>query len=138
MSIGISLQSYYLNRMHRNRFQPHLWSLLLTGWLVVCCTAPEDKKPEGLFAKERMVDILTEVHLAEARVTKLNLGDLDSSKIAYKHLESKILQKFKVDTAAYRSSYIFYASHPRDMEAIYLQVTKNLEKKLSPKSLKHA
>lgn len=83
-----------------------------------------------------MADILTEVHLAEARISRVNLRSVDSSQIAYKHLEDKIFKKFGVDTATYRKSYIFYSSHPANMEAIYKQVTEKLQKKISAKTKK--
>ncbi len=122
--------------MHRNLFQRHLWSLLLSGWLMGACTAPEDKRPDNLIDENRMADILTEVHMAEARVARLNLRSIDSSNIAYKHLESGIFKKFGVDTATYRTSYIFYSAHPADMEAIYQRVTEQLKKKIESKSKK--
>ncbi|CAN5485632.1 hypothetical protein BH09BAC4_BH09BAC4_13210 [soil metagenome] len=115
--------------MHWNRFQSHLWRLLVSGWLMVACTAPEDERPDNLIAQDKMVDILTEVHIAESQVSRLSLGSLDSSNIAYKHLENQIFRKFAVDTAMYRKSYIFYSSHPSDMEAIYKQVTERLKQR---------
>ncbi|GAB4007897.1 DUF4296 domain-containing protein [Spirosoma sp. KCTC 42546] len=122
--------------MHRNRFCAYLWSVLLGGWLVVACTAPEDEKPDGLIATDKMADILTEVHMTEARISRLGLASIDSSNIAYKHLEANIFKKFGVDTATYRTSYIFYSSHPQDMELIYKRVTDNLQKKISAKNAK--
>ncbi|MVM40265.1 DUF4296 domain-containing protein [Spirosoma sp. HMF3257] len=120
--------------MHLNRFYAHLYSLLLSGWLVLACTAPEDEKPERLVPTDQMADILTEVHMAESRVSRLGLGSIDSSNMAYKHLEAGIFKKFGVDTAAYRTSYIFYSSHPQDMEIIYKRVTENLQKKIDAKN----
>ncbi|AUD05124.1 DUF4296 domain-containing protein [Spirosoma pollinicola] len=122
--------------MHRNLFQRHLWSLLLSGWMVAACTAPEDKQPENLIDEHKMADILTEVHIAEARVARLNLRSIDSSNLAYKHLESGIFKKFGIDTATYRTSYIFYSAHPASMEAIYQQVTEQLKKKIDTKGKK--
>ncbi|MVM29491.1 DUF4296 domain-containing protein [Spirosoma sp. HMF4905] len=124
--------------MHLNRFRHHLWSLLLSGWLVVACTAPEDEKPDNLVGIDKMADILTEVHMAESRVSRLGLASIDSSNIAYKHLETSLFKKFNIDTATYRTSYIFYSSHPQDMEVIYKRVTENLQKKISAKNAKQA
>ncbi|GAB4039946.1 DUF4296 domain-containing protein [Spirosoma jeollabukense] len=115
--------------MRRNRFQSHLWTLLVGSWLMAACTAPEDERPDNLIAQDKMVDILTEVHIAESQVSRLSLGSLDSSNIAYKHLESQIFRKFGVDTAVYRKSYIFYSSHPSDMEAMYKQITERLKQR---------
>lgn len=99
----------------------------------MACTAPEDEKPDRLIDMDKMADILTEVHMAESRVSRLGLASIDSSNIAYKHLETNIFKKFGVDTSAYRKSYIFYSSHPRDMEVIYKRVTDNLQKKIDVK-----
>lgn len=96
---------------------------------MAACTAPEDERPDNLIAQDKMIDILTEVHIAESQVSRLSLGSLDSSNIAYKHLENQIFRKFAVDTAMYRKSYIFYSSHPSDMEAIYKQVTERLKQR---------
>jgi len=77
-----------------------------------------------------MAAVLTEIHLAEARVSRLGLGSMDSSNMVYKRLERQIFQKFKVDTSAYSKSYVYYSSHPLQMEAIYKQITENLKKKV--------
>ena len=124
--------------MHRYRYSLHLLTLLLGSLLVMACTNQTDKQPDGLIDEDRMADILTEVHIAEARVSRLSLTSIDSSQIAYKHLESQIFRKFGVDTAAYRKSYIFYSSHPEDMATIYKRVTENLQKKISQKNGKHS
>lgn len=119
--------------MHWNCLQTRLWYILLGGWLLAACTATEDQQPDGLLPENRMADILTEVHLAEVRVSRLGLRSPDSSNVVYKHLEKQIFRKFKVDTAAYRKSYIFYSSHPQKMEAIYQRVTEQLKKKQDTK-----
>lgn len=124
--------------MRRNRLLPYLGSLLLGGWLMTACVSPEDKEPEGLIPQDQMADILTEVHIAEARVSRLSSTSMDSANVAYKHLEKQIFKKFGIDTAAYRKSYIFYSSHPQDMEVIYKRVTENLRKKIDTKSAKQS
>ncbi|WP_020599052.1 DUF4296 domain-containing protein [Spirosoma panaciterrae] len=122
--------------MHRNHFQSCWRNLLVSGWLMAACTAPEDERPDNLVPTDRMADILTEVHLAEARVSRMALTSIDSSNIVYKRLESQIINKYQLDTAVYRKSYIFYSSHPREMETIYQQVTKNLQNIISGKTKK--
>ena len=124
--------------MHRHYFLRYLWTLLLGGWLAIACTNPADRKPAGLIDEKEMADILTEVHMAEARIGRLSLTSLDSSQVAYKHMESQIFKKFGVDTATYRKSYIFYSSHPANMEVIYKQVTEKLQKKIDAENAKRS
>ena len=115
--------------MHRNRIPACLWSLLPVMWLFVACAAPADEQPDNLIPETRMATILTEIHLAESQVSRIGLGSLDSSNIVYKRLEGQIFRKFKVDTNAYNRSYVYYSSHPRQMETIYKQIVENLKKK---------
>ena len=124
-------------RMRRNRFLSHMWSLLLFGWFLTACTAPEDERPDNLVSEDQMADILTEVHIAEARVSRMSLRSVDSSNLAYKRLETQIFKKAGIDTANYRKSYIFYSSHPADMESIYKQVTEKLNKQVQKAYTKH-
>ena len=124
--------------MHRYSFLRFVWTLLLSGWLATACTNPTDRKPADLIDEEEMARILTEIHLAEARVGRLGLTSVDSSQMAYKHMEKQIFRKFGVDTAAYRKSYIFYASHPENMEVIYKQVTQSLQKKIDAENAKRS
>ncbi|WP_026260571.1 DUF4296 domain-containing protein [Spirosoma luteum] len=124
--------------MHRHSSLRYLWTLLLGGWLATACTNPTDSKPAGLIEEGKMAEILTEVHMAEARVSRLSLTSLDSSQVAYKHMETQIFKKFGVDTAAYRKSYIFYSSHPANMEVIYKQVTQSLQKKIDAGNAKRS
>lgn len=117
--------------MRQNRFAPiGRWCLLLSGILAAACTAPEDQRPDGLLTQDRMASILTEVHLAEGRVGRLGLASIDSSNIVYKRLEGQIYRKFQVDTAVYNKSYVYYSSHPREMEAIYKKVIARLNARM--------
>ena len=122
--------------MPQHRFPLRCCSLLLSAWLLMTCTAPEDKKPDNLINADQMANILTEVHLTETRVSRLSLRSSDSSNIVYKQLEAKFLKKFGVDTASFRASYVFYSSHPREMEQIYKRVVDNLQNKSKVKKAK--
>ncbi|HLK98390.1 MAG TPA: DUF4296 domain-containing protein [Hymenobacter sp.] len=116
--------------MRRKLFLTCLRSLLPMIGLLAACTDLDDKQPDNLIPESQMAAVLTEIHLAEARVSRLGLGSMDSSNMVYKRLERQIFQKFKVDTSAYSKSYVYYSSHPLQMEAIYKQITENLKKKV--------
>ncbi|GAB3986779.1 hypothetical protein GCM10028807_04920 [Spirosoma daeguense] len=119
--------------MHRNRYIADLRNLLLIVGLVTGCTNLEDARPDNLIPEDKMVAILTEIHLTEAQVSRMSLAAIDSSNIVYKYLETKLFKKMQVDTAAYRKSYNYYSTHPKEMEAIYKQITKNLERRIDTK-----
>ncbi len=98
--------------MRRNLFVSYLSSLLCVVGLLTACTDLDEKQPDNLIPESKMAAVLTDIHLAEARVSRLGLGSLDSSTLVYKRLEKQIFQKHKVDTSAYSKSYQYYSASP--------------------------
>lgn len=129
MTGQIGLQIYHFKSMRRNPIVDCLMTLLLSIWLVASCTPPNDAQPDNLIPEPRMAAILTEIHIAEGRVSRLGISTSDSSNIVYKRLEKQIFWQLQVDTSAYTKSYIYYSSHPRQMEAVYEQVIENLKER---------
>ena len=80
-----------------------------------------------MLSEEQMALVLTDIHVAEARVTKLQLRSLDSSLLIFNKLKADIWKKYKIDTVAYRTSYSYYMSHPKQMSQIYETVNKKIE-----------
>lgn len=74
-----------------------------------------------------MAAILTDIHLAESRITKMNLRSMDSSVVVFNKLQQDIWDKHDTDSSHYRKSYSYYASHPEELGEVYELVTKNLE-----------
>ena len=117
--------------MHRYKL-PRLvpvWALLT---LLTACDFT-DKKPGNLIPADKMVNVLAEVHLAESKVSRLNLRGTDSANLVYKRLEQAIFKKYQVDTSAYTKSYIYYSSHPAEFEVLYQRVVEKLQKRTAPK-----
>ncbi|WP_131694830.1 DUF4296 domain-containing protein [Dyadobacter tibetensis] len=112
--------------------------LVLMMALVLCMGGciREDKVPEGTIAQEKMASILTDIHIAEARVSKLQLNSVDSSILVFDRLKADIWKKHQVDTLQYKTSYEFYVTHPGLMKEIYDQVNKLLEKREKEKNIK--
>lgn len=106
-----------------------LSGLILFLIVTVLCSgcANEEKAPKNTLSPDQMVVILTDIHLAEARVNKLQLRSLDSSLMIFNQLKSEIWKKYKVDTLAYRESYSYYMTHPQQMTRIYEKVNKKIE-----------
>ncbi|SDG03431.1 protein of unknown function [Dyadobacter soli] len=102
-------------------------SLLALFLLLLSACSEEEKPPKGTLSEEKMAVILTDIHLAEARVNRLQLKSLDSSLMIFNRLKTDIWKKHKVDTTAYRESYSYYMSHPERMTTIYEKVNKKVE-----------
>jgi hypothetical protein len=100
--------------------------LLLGLTLMVACD-DSSKTPKGAIDRKTMAKILADIHLVEAKVSRLSLQDYDSTKIAYKELEQQVMKKYKTDTSTYRASYNYYVTNPELMTSIYDETLANLE-----------
>jgi hypothetical protein len=108
----------------------------LVIWFCLClllgqCTSDGPTKlgdkPANLVDEDKMADILAEVHLSEARISKMAIGSADTSALLFKRLQSNILKKFGVDTASYTQSFVYYSARPDKLSKIYEQVIENLK-----------
>lgn len=113
-------------------------SLILAGCLTMIFAGcnKEETPPEGTLSEEKMADILTDIHIAESRVTRLQLKSLDSSILIFDKLKQEVWKKNKVDTLVYRNSYSFYMTHPQYMTRIYENVKKQIEQREKTKNIK--
>ena len=99
---------------------------LITFFMILGCSR-EDAPPKDTLSEDQMANILTDIHLAESRVNKLQLRSLDSSLLIFNRLKSDIWKKYKVDTLVYRESYSYYMTHPQMMSRIYEKVNRKIE-----------
>lgn len=102
-------------------------TILALFMLFLSACSEEEKPPKGTLPADKMADILTDIHLAESRVNRLQLKSLDSSLMIFNRLKSDVWKKHQVDTTAYRESYSYYMSHPELMTTIYEKVNKKIE-----------
>lgn len=86
-------------------------------------------EPDHLIPEDTMVMILREIHLAEARVNKLNVSATDSTRLIFEVAEKKIYQKYHIDTTAYRQNYRYYVTDPERFGELYKKVVKDLEER---------
>lgn len=122
--------------MPRFAFNPRLFLIMSSLLLGLWACDGEDSPPDDLISQEKMAEILTEIHIAEARVTNMQLRSQDSSIMLYDKLQKRIWEKNKVDTSIYKKSYSFYTTHPALLSEIYDQVEKNLEVREKKKNIK--
>lgn len=85
------------------------------------------EKPANLVPEETMANILMQVHLNEARISKYGLSSSDSASILFNRLQAKTLKQYGVDTSAYTKSYIYYSARPADLARIYERVVEQLK-----------
>lgn len=121
--------------LQRFRFPGLPWLIFVLFWGFAACDR-EEKPPGDLIPEDKMAAILADIHVAEARVTNMQLHSLDSSVLVYEKMQEQIWKKHKVDTLSYRKSYSFYTSHPAYLAGIYDEVEKKLEAREKKKRIK--
>jgi hypothetical protein len=110
-------------------------NFLILVVLFAACKAKNDKKPDVLVAKEKMVNILTDMHRMEGVVNNLGIQSSDTTQFFFRKLEAEIFKKYAVDTAAYYQSYKYYLINPEDFKEIYDDVVKQIVAKNKVDSL---
>ena len=95
--------------------------------LVASCGQDKEQTtiPPNILPKDKMVQVITEVHIAEARVHIKTLPDSTSTEaIGFQ----KIFEKESITRQQYEESLSFYIDHPVLLDSIYVQVLNELSK----------
>ncbi|GAB3326076.1 hypothetical protein GCM10027511_35580 [Hymenobacter humi] len=99
------------------------------------CQRPEEPpRPADLIPREKMISLLADLHVLEARVESSRL-QADSSRALYLSQQKALLSKSQVTDSAFQRSYRYYGIHGKDLDEIYKAVIDTLnqrEKKLDP------
>jgi hypothetical protein len=103
-------------------------STLLLGLLGSCAIPEEVKPPAQLLPKEKMVSLLVQLHILEARVEASRLSP-DSARALFQAQKKDLLWKNDVSEAdsILQRSYRYYAVNNKDMDEIYKAVIDSLE-----------
>lgn len=85
----------------------------------------EESAPEKVLSKDKMVNILKELHLAEAYVNA-NFTYTDSSRYLYKKFEDSTYKAYGTDAVTFDSSMAYYHRNIKQLDEIYALVVDSL------------
>ena len=111
-----------------------LLSLLTMMILLFSCGRREVKIPNDILAKQEMVPLLVDIHLAQAVVGMNQIND--STGYGMNDYLLSILQTHHLTKVKYEKSLAFYSSKPELLEGIYQEVINELSKKQGEVSVK--
>jgi hypothetical protein len=97
---------------------PICLALMLSVLLANCQRPEEAVPPSSLLPKEKMVQLLVELHLNESRVEAAHLR-ADSAQALYNHLQKDMFWRHEVSDSAFWQSYRYYAVHNKDLDEMY-------------------
>ena len=102
--------------------------------LIISCSAPVVEIPKDVLAKDKMISILVDVHLAEAAIS-INNAQRDTSKVTEYY--EFIYKNHSTTKKQFTESYDFYLAHPEILNKIYDDVLVELSKKQTEAVKKH-
>lgn len=108
--------------------------LVVVLLVVLTSCKSELKAPENLLDKTRMVDVLIDIHLLEAKLESLSL-DKDSVSVLYRAYEQQIFDKHQITAELYDESYQWHFSHLQSLNDIYAIVVDSLMLRQQSKNL---
>ncbi len=91
----------------------------------VACDDPVVPKPENLIAEKQMVELLVDIHLAEATYQHFQ-HDSIMEKNSSENFYHSVLNKYGIADSVFEKSYVYYASVPKDFEKMYRKVMNQL------------
>ena len=99
--------------------------VLLLSLLFYTCTSPVSPPPPGLLSDQKMVSILIDLHVAEAKVERLGVMT-DSGAIYYKNLQKAVFKKHKITEKEFFKNYDYYLVNVSELDKIYEKVIDSL------------
>ena len=100
--------------------------LSLLGVLLLGCTDPETKIPTGILSEVEFVNMLKDVHLAEATFELNKSKGIENAKNTLANNYQSIYKKHNIDDSTFSKSLEYYAKHPKILEEIYSTILEQL------------
>ena len=113
-------------------FYPTETIIIFLG-LVILMACNTNKAPENIIERNKMVNVLADMHLADAVLAKVDNQDtmlmMASSKYYF------IFKKYQIDSAKFTNSLKYYNNEPDEFIKMYAEVVDSLNAKI-PKETK--
>jgi hypothetical protein len=88
-----------------------------------CCN--KKSAPEGILSQDEMVAVMSELYIAEQKISTLGVKR-DSLSQIFGVMKEKVFAKAGVTDSVFRKSLNYYMDHPREMEVIYTSLVDSL------------
>ncbi len=102
--------------------------LFVLVFVVVACEKPIVQKPEHLIKQNQMIDMLVDIHKAEAMYNKFR-NDTSRTYLSSSDFYFSVLAKYEVSDSVFEKSFMYYASEPKNFEKMYRKVMSQLSEK---------
>lgn len=103
--------------------------IILFGMVILLLSAcSKNKAPEGVLTEKEMVNVMTELYLAEEKANRLSIPS-DSVRKIFPMFSARALEKAGVSDTVFRKSLNYYMDEPEKLENIYTILVDSLNLK---------
>lgn len=92
-----------------------------------CKNSNDNYTPKNRIGNDKMVSLLTEIHLVEGSITPMLLYGDSATQFILNNYDF-LLSKYKTTQPDFRESMNYYVQHPKEMDKIYEKVVERLSK----------
>jgi hypothetical protein len=106
----------------------HKYNKLFFSVLIFLIACGGKKTPEGIIGQEKMVNLLTDIHIVDGSMYSV----LQMPDSLYKYGADKyftIFKKYHTDSVQFKNSFRYYADNPEKLQAMYEQITISIKQK---------
>jgi hypothetical protein len=107
-------------------FRNYFFLILVMVLVFSACDEPVVEKPKKLVPRDRMVDMLTDMHIAESVFQNRRYSSDQVFQFTEADFYYSILKKYNVVDSTFEKSLIYYSSYPKEFEKIYSRVLNKL------------
>jgi ADP-glucose pyrophosphorylase len=115
-----------------NLYNSRLLFCLVLLFLTACggneLTSIEVEKPDKLISEEKMVELMIETHILEAKIVDKRMNN-DKAVATYNKFEKEIFDQSGLDSTLYYSSYNYYFSDLETFQSLITAVTDTLKER---------
>ena len=101
---------------------------LILCLILLSCGAPKTKIPQDILSENSFIDLLKDIHLAEAKFELLKTKGMENAKNELAHNYSAIYETHQITAYDFDKTIDYYAQHPEQLEKIYTRVLEQLTK----------
>ena len=94
--------------------------------VMVGCEEPIVEEPENLVKREQMIEMMADMHLAEAVFQTRRYQDSTIERTTSADFYYSVLEEYNVTDSVFEKSFVYYASFPRQFEKMYQDVMNKL------------
>lgn len=100
--------------------------LFLSLFVVFACEKPILEEPENLLERNKMIEMMIDIHLAEAAFQSRRYQDSLFLNATSADFYYSVLQDHQVADSTFEKSFVYYASNPKKFEKMYQDVMNKL------------